>query len=533
VTVTATDTTADISTSQTFGWSVHASVTEPSLTIFTEVLPGHEVEVYGYLSDNNPADAQVTLTGAISGTTTTDASGFFSYMTTSASLGSVTATATDQDSQTTSPVSASVSTPAPLLTMEITQSNQNTVTIAGKLTSVDASNQTITIAGIGSANVQTDANGYFTATLNVSGVGNLTATTTDAFGQLSNVATATLGQITQGPTLYFTVNTNSGNPRLGDAHEQEGSLPYLVDVINRTANIPELANYQFIIRFAPAMFNLPPPRINLQQPLELIRSMTINGTTTPVVLWAAGSGTALRVGRGTYLISNFVLTRATRGAVVNDGTLTLNNVTVEGNSTDWSGGGIRNYGTLTLNGCIISNNTAAFSGGGIANIGGTVVLQNGTTVGGVVGRNTAGTNGGGIYSEGRAASVQINSGCSVSGNRASGNGGGIYLRSGNLRVAGGFISNNNAGESGGGVYQANDNSAISNIINSIISGNRAAVFGGGFYYAIGNGQGMMTIVNCVGLQNRDGLGLSGGFAQDGPGFNFWDPLGTYRDFPRW
>jgi hypothetical protein len=45
------------------------------------------------------------------------------------------------------------------------------------------------------------------------------------------------------------------------------------------------------------------------------------------------------------------------GAVINNGTLTLTNTTISGNTASY-GGGVRNDGTLTLNRTLISGNTA-------------------------------------------------------------------------------------------------------------------------------------------------------------------------------
>ena len=68
------------------------------------------------------------------------------------------------------------------------------------------------------------------------------------------------------------------------------------------------------------------------------------------------------------------------GGVLNDGTLTIVNSTLSGNSTDIDGGAISNSGpgVLTLINTTISGNSAAGNGGGVVNLGGTVTSVNST-----------------------------------------------------------------------------------------------------------------------------------------------------------
>ncbi len=129
------------------------------------------------------------------------------------------------------------------------------------------------------------------------------------------------------------------------------------------------------------------------------------------------------------------------GGILNAGTLTLINCTVNGN-TATEGGGIYNGGTLTvINSTISGNNSATFEGGGIVNNAVGVLNIINSTVSG----NNAATDGGGIWN-GNTLTV-INS--TISNNRAdldnnaSGTGGGIFINGGtavlrNTIVAGNF-----------------------------------------------------------------------------------------------
>ena len=109
------------------------------------------------------------------------------------------------------------------------------------------------------------------------------------------------------------------------------------------------------------------------------------------------------------------------GGILNEGTLSLTNCTVSGNTTDIAGGGIYNGATLTLANSTVSENIAG-DGGGIYN-NGTLTLTNSTVSG-----NTAWAGGGLGGGEGvnlYSTLTLINS--TVSGNTAgSGEGGGIW-----------------------------------------------------------------------------------------------------------
>jgi hypothetical protein len=99
------------------------------------------------------------------------------------------------------------------------------------------------------------------------------------------------------------------------------------------------------------------------------------------------------------------------GGILNTGSLTINDSTIDGNTIDFngtgSGGGIANTGTLTIANSTISGNAVLFnvngSGAGIANInGGTLTITNSTVSGN--GRTDAGC-GGGIFTD--ASSITL------------------------------------------------------------------------------------------------------------------------------
>ncbi|MGI8857866.1 MAG: choice-of-anchor Q domain-containing protein [Thermomicrobiales bacterium] len=119
-------------------------------------------------------------------------------------------------------------------------------------------------------------------------------------------------------------------------------------------------------------------------PLSLTQDVTIDGTGHTVVLdggCTANCGTINAVGGVEVLNVN--------GGV----TATLNALTIQnGVATNANGGGIFNDGTLTVTNSTISGNTAVYYGGGIDNgLGGTLMVTNST----ISGNRSANYNGGG------------------------------------------------------------------------------------------------------------------------------------------
>ena len=147
--------------------------------------------------------------------------------------------------------------------------------------------------------------------------------------------------------------------------------------------------------------------------------------------------------------------------------LMINGVTItNGRTTVGSnGGGIRNNGTLTLTNSTVSGNTANL-GGGINIFNGTLTLTNST----------------------------------VSGNTAAGFGGGIFNREGTLNLTSVTVAFNSATNTGGGVY---NEFGTANLSNTIVANNTAAAapdFSGAIlstssFNLIGNGQGTTDITN--------------------------------------
>jgi predicted outer membrane repeat protein len=143
--------------------------------------------------------------------------------------------------------------------------------------------------------------------------------------------------------------------------------------------------------------------------------------------------------------------------------LTLENVTISGNSSSSGGGICSSSSTLDLSDVHISHNSAG-RGGGIYCSGSTLT---GITVSG----NSAGA-GGGIYCENSNLTVQR-----ISDNIALNDGGGIYFDESLVSLSRAVVSRNTAGRDGGGIFCAA--SPGIELTNCLIFGNAAARYGGG------------------------------------------------------
>lgn len=118
------------------------------------------------------------------------------------------------------------------------------------------------------------------------------------------------------------------------------------------------------------------------------------------------------------------------GGIINHGTATISNTTINNNRATGTGGGIYNTGTMNIISSAITNNRALVSGGGIFNAIGQLFLTNSTVSGNVAdgGSGTGNNPGGGIYNLSNSANrggVLILTNSTIANNRATGLGGGL------------------------------------------------------------------------------------------------------------
>lgn len=172
-----------------------------------------------------------------------------------------------------------------------------------------------------------------------------------------------------------------------------------------------------------------------------------------------------------------------------------------------AGGGIRNLGRLTLRSTTISDNTAAgagfqgITGGGLYHFASsesseTLTLENVTVTGNSadstsLGAQPLGVSGGGIAIV--AGKVSI-TGSTITGNEADtvndiANGGGIYINDGDITIDSSTIAGNTAEQLGGGIA----NFGALTLTGSTVSGNTAALGGG--IHNDGNPNRTLTMTN--------------------------------------
>jgi fibronectin-binding autotransporter adhesin len=229
--------------------------------------------------------------------------------------------------------------------------------------------------------------------------------------------------------------------------------------------------------------------VDVQGGTGTISGATISGNSSEF-------GGGVFVYNGTVTISNDTISDnsaeiggGVHNGIHNQGSVTIDDVTITGNTAGDIGGGINNRGPLTVNDSTISDNVAADGGGGILNIG-TLTLSGDT-----ISDNTAGTDGGGLDNSSGSATI---SDSTLDGDVATG------IKTGNT-IDGGL---------GGAIY----NDTTIKITGTTLSQD-TAVYGGGLY----NDDGAKATVNGVtissdlankgdggGIFNRGSLSITGG-----------------------
>ena len=186
--------------------------------------------------------------------------------------------------------------------------------------------------------------------------------------------------------------------------------------------------------------------------LSALPDLANNGALT-----ITGNGTANTIISGNHTVPGFT---------VNAGvTATIQMLTLANGYTPYSGGGIFNFGTLTVNNITLNGNSANV-GGGIVNASSGIL-----TVTNAVFNGNSADMGGAI--DGWGTMTVTNS--TFSGNSADRYGGGI-LNWGTMTITNSTFSGNQADETGGGIL----NSGTLTVTNSTLYGN-SAVIGGGVY----------------------------------------------------
>ncbi len=219
-------------------------------------------------------------------------------------------------------------------------------------------------------------------------------------------------------------------------------------------------------------------------------SMTISNTRLTGNVASGGAG--FYTLRGNVVISNCVISNNTAvppspnsasegGGITNDqGSVTIEDTTISGNSTVFDAGGVFNLaGSMTINRSTISGNMVSNTNPAVFTAGGGIVsAQSGnqsaslTMINSTISGNKAGRGGGGLFNQGRSSVLLLN--CTVTGNET--------------------VSTNTTFGGGGGISVAFDNGSEVRSKNSLIAGNISGN-GNGPDLATNGGPGFITLGN--------------------------------------
>jgi hypothetical protein len=154
------------------------------------------VTISGQVMDSSPAGLTVTLSGMVTGTTITDANGFYTFTVDASGLGQVLVSTVDAGGLASNVAQVTVACAAPQINDFLAQHLVfDFWTVSGTVNAPDAASLVITLGGLLSlANVQVtvQSDGSFTYTWELANpfeAGIVTAVTTDCWGQQSNIAT--------------------------------------------------------------------------------------------------------------------------------------------------------------------------------------------------------------------------------------------------------------------------------------------------------------------------------------------------------
>jgi MBG domain (YGX type)/Right handed beta helix region len=279
------------------------------------------------------------------------------------------------------------------------------------------------------------------------------------------------------------------------------------------------------INFDPAVFDTPQTITLSGSALGLADTTgteTITGPAAGVTVSGGGLSGVFQVGANvTASISGLTITGGMitgyGGGLYSQGTITLTNCSISGNSANTNGGGIFALGegatilnnclvsgnvsedgfgggifsdekALTLNDCTVSNNTG-IQGGGVHEVYSTTTLTNCIVSGNTAGTGFAGGAGGGLSFNGGSAAL---TGCNISGNAASDEGGGLFAFAVNLSLTNCAVTGNSSSTRSGGGVSAEADSSLT-LTGCTISGNTSGLEGGG----LAQDEGSLSLTDCT------------------------------------
>jgi hypothetical protein len=164
----------------------------PTITSFSAVPLNNgtrDVELSGTVSDANPTHVIVQFTGVVCASATPNSSGGFDVIASASALGTVSAVATNYQEGSSSPVSATFTVAAPVITSFVVIAGPaGTYTFEGHVSAPSLQGNMVTFSGGGvyGKATTTDANGNFDVTYVLGTIrGGVSAVATDIWGQQS------------------------------------------------------------------------------------------------------------------------------------------------------------------------------------------------------------------------------------------------------------------------------------------------------------------------------------------------------------
>jgi hypothetical protein len=220
----------------------------PTITLLAAITGQNSWTFSGVVSADQPAGLTVTLSGATSATTVTDSYGNYSVTVNAGNLGVVQAATADANGQFSN--SATLDLSAPTLSLVSTADGQNSVTLSGKVSSAQPAGMIVTFTGPVNGTAVTDANGNYSLTTNAAYLGDVQATTTDAYGQQSNTAIAVI-TAPPAPSITLVATTDGQNSvtlsGVVSAEEPAGMVVTLSGVVNATTVADSNGNYSLTV----------------------------------------------------------------------------------------------------------------------------------------------------------------------------------------------------------------------------------------------------------------------------------------------
>jgi hypothetical protein len=131
----------------------------------------------------------VTFGGEVSGSTITDSFGHYSYQTNAAAVGSVTAVAVDSNNQTSNIAATPIVVKPPVVELSIIKwTGSKQIYVSGGVFDETPFGLTVNFSGAATGTTITNSGGWFNATLNLTQLGSLKASVTDAWGLSGNAS---------------------------------------------------------------------------------------------------------------------------------------------------------------------------------------------------------------------------------------------------------------------------------------------------------------------------------------------------------